>query len=327
MAKKALGKGLGAIFGEDFSESLKEREKEAGERRKTAPAHREKEEVAISLGEGYSYGSGRKESSDPRAVSTVKTSLVEPNRNQPRKRFEEESLRELSDSMKKFGVLQPLLVKKNGDMYEIIAGERRWRAAKLAGLKEIPVIVKELQEKEAAEIALIENIQREDLNPVEEAEAYRRLIDEFGLTQEELAQRLSKNRSTITNSLRLLSLDERVRELLSEGKLSGGHARTLVTVEDKDRQYELSMEIIEKGMSVREAEALLKREKSPSPKKPAKNKNDEIALYLENLAEKLTESLGTKVSIAQGPRNRGKISIEYYSSEDLERITEILRRK
>ena len=212
-------------------------------------------------------------------------------------------------------------------MYEIIAGERRWRAAKLAGLKEIPVIVKELQEKEAAEIALIENIQREDLNPVEEAEAYRRLIDEFGLTQEELAQRLSKNRSTITNSLRLLSLDERVRELLSEGKLSGGHARTLVTVEDKDRQYELSREIIEKGMSVREAEALLKREKSPSPKKPAKNKNDEIALYLENLAEKLTESLGTKVSIAQGPRNRGKISIEYYSSEDLERITEILRRK
>ena len=278
MSKKALGKGLGAIFGDDFREELREPEKKkeeqyvelslntgnkTDENTETIELKKEKEEnkeFYKSSSEYIETNYNSEENSENKNIYSVKISMIEPNRSQPRKKFDEEALTELSESMKKFGVLQPLLVKKSGEFYEIIAGERRWRAAKLAGLKEIPVIIKEIEDKEAAEIAVIENIQREDLSPIEEALAYRRLITEFGLTQEEVAERVSKNRSTITNSLRLLNLDDRVRELLEEGKLSSGHARALLAVENRERQYELAMIIIEKGLNVRETEALIKKE-------------------------------------------------------------------
>lgn len=345
MSKKALGKGLGAIFGDDFREEIREPEKKkeeqyvelslntgnkTDENTETIELKKEKEEnkeLYKSSSEYTETNYNSEENSENKNIYSVKISMIEPNRSQPRKKFDEEALTELSESMKKFGVLQPLLVKKSGEFYEIIAGERRWRAAKLAGLKEIPVIIKEIEDKEAAEIAVIENIQREDLSPIEEALAYRRLITEFGLTQEEVAERVSKNRSTITNSLRLLNLDDRVRELLEEGKLSSGHARALLAVENRERQYELAMIIIEKGLNVRETEALIKKEGRGQRSKKISESAEELKLYLDNIAEGLTENLGTKVSIVQGKKSRGKISIEYYSSEDFERITDLLRRK
>ena len=325
MSKRALGKGLGAIFGEDVGKVLPEKRLSAKEENST------KKEEYVKLSFEENKDESRDTKNEDRAsegpVSIVRLSMVEPNRKQPRKNFDEEALNELASSMKKYGVLQPLIVKKKDDYYEIIAGERRWRAAKLAGLKELPVVIKEIEDVEAAEIALIENIQREDLSPVEEAKAYKRLTEEFGLTQEELAERVSKSRSAITNSMRLLNLDERVLALLEEGKLTGGHARTLIPVVDRDEQYRLALYIVENELSVRETEKLLKRETGDRKKEKAKKPQSDIKLYLDNIAEKLTEELGTKVKIVQGSGERGKINIEYYSSEDLERITDILRRR
>ncbi len=325
MSKRALGKGLGAIFGEDVGKVLPEKRQSAKEENST----KKEEYVKLSFDEnkGESPDTKYEDRASEGLVSIVRLSMVEPNRKQPRKNFDEEALNELASSMKKYGVLQPLIVKKKDDYYEIIAGERRWRAAKLAGLKELPVVIKEIEDVEAAEIALIENIQREDLSPVEEAKAYKRLTEEFGLTQEELAERVSKSRSAITNSMRLLNLDERVLALLEEGKLTGGHARTLIPVADRDEQYRLALYIVENELSVRETEKLLKRETGDRKKEKAKKPQSDIKLYLDNIAEKLTEELGTKVKIVQGSGERGKINIEYYSSEDLERITDILRRR
>ena len=231
MAKKGLGKGLGAIFGEDV---VKESNEELTKVKRSLPA--EEEETKGSL--------------------MVKISLIEPNRDQPRKDFNEEELQELAESIKNYGVLQPLLVQKKGTSYELIAGERRWRAAKLAGLKEVPVVLREYSKQQAMEIALIENVQRADLNPIEEAQAYQQLVKEFHLTQEEIAARVSKNRATITNAMRLLKLDEEIQNLLIKGAISSGHARAILSLEDKQLQKKAAKEVLDKRLSVRETEWL-----------------------------------------------------------------------
>lgn len=248
----------------------------------------------------------------------MKINMVEPNRDQPRKNFEEDALLELADSIKQFGVLQPLLVRKQKDYYEIIAGERRWRAAKMAGMKEVPVIVKEFTEQEIVEIGLIENIQRENLNPIEEAMAYKRLMEEFGLKQDEIAERVSKSRTAVTNSMRLLKLDERVQQMIIEDMISTGHARALLAIEDRDQQYELANMIFDEKLSVRDVEKLVKSLKNP--KKVKEKKVVKNSFIYTDLEEKLKEVIGTKVSIASKGKGKGKIEIEYYSDEELERV-------
>lgn len=262
------------------------------------------------------------EKEDKKGEQIVKLSKIEPNREQPRKRFSEKELQELADSIKQFGVLQPLLVKKNGDYYEIIAGERRWRAAKLAGLKEVPVVVREYTEKEIVEIALIENIQRENLNPIEEALAYSRLMTEFNMKQEELAERVAKNRSTISNAIRLLKLNSKIQELIIEGKLSSGHARALIDIENEDVKYELALRIVEEQLSVRDIERIvkaIKENKTPREKKPVEN-----SFIYQDLEEKMVAIMGTKVNIKQKANGKGKIEIEYYSDAELEHIFDLM---
>jgi len=251
----------------------------------------------------------------------IKINEIEPNRNQPRKKFDEESLQELADSIKKHGVIQPLILQKKDNFYEIIAGERRWRAARLAGLKEVPAIIKDLSPREAVEIALIENLQREDLNPIEEAQTYQRLIQEFNLKQEELAGRVSKSRVAITNSMRLLKLDERVQQMLIDNQISGGHGRALLAIEDKDKQYNLARRIADEKISVRETEKLIK-DILEKPRK--KKKNEAMPPIFKEIENKMKNILGTKVQITKG-RKKGKIEIEYYSDEDLERILYLIQ--
>ena len=246
---------------------------------------------------------------------------VEPNIEQPRKKFDEDALIELSESIKQFGVLQPLLCQERDDYYEIIAGERRWRAAKLAGVKEIPVVIKDYSDQEVMEIALIENIQREDLNPIEEAQAYQRLIKDYRLKQDEVAEKVSKSRAAITNSLRLLKLDKRVQEMVMEGKLSNGHARTIISIEDGDKQYAIAQKIFDEKLSVREVEKLM-REQDKKGKQPKELPENDFVYR--DLEEKLSKSLGTQVTIKNKSNNKGKIEIQYYSQSELERILEFL---
>ena len=253
----------------------------------------------------------------------LKISLVEPNREQPRKQFDEDSLVELSESIKQYGILQPLIVSNKGDYYEIIAGERRWRAAKLAGLKEVPVIIKEYNDREVVEISLIENIQRENLNPIEEAQAYKRLMDEFHLKQDEIAERVSKSRTAVTNSMRLLKLAPKVQEMLVDEMLSAGHARTILGIEDPDMQILVANRVFDEKLSVRETEKLVKTMLNPKQKKEPVPSTAEDTAY-EQLEEKLKGWLGTKVSIARKKNNKGKIEIEYYSQEELERLIDLL---
>lgn len=257
------------------------------------------------------------------AETKIRISQIEPNREQPRKAFDEDSLIELSESIKQYGVLQPLLVQKKDNYYEIIAGERRWRAAKLAGVKEVPVIIKDYSSQEIMEIALIENIQREDLNPIEEAKAYQRLIKDYRLKQDEVAEKVSKSRAAITNSLRLLKLDERVQDMVMEGKLSNGHARTIIGIEDGDRQYLIAQKIFDEKLSVRETERLMKELDKPVKEPKEKPQNDFIYRDLE---DKIKKIMGTKVVIKNRNNNKGKIEIEYYSQEELERIYEMLEK-
>lgn len=259
--------------------------------------------------------------------TSVKISLIEPNKDQPRKDFNEDALRELADSIKQFGIIQPIVLQKREKTYEIIAGERRWRAAKLAGLKEVPAIIKEYSEKEIVEIALIENIQREDLNPIEEACAYQRLINEYNLKQDELAERVSKSRVAITNSMRLLKLCDNVQQMLVDGKLTSGHARTLISISDPELQYKTAMKIFDESMSVRDAERFVKLVLSgkTAPIKP-KEVDENIEAIYKNMEENIKNSLGTKVKIRRKDNNKGRIEIEYYSTEELERIYEILGR-
>lgn len=257
---------------------------------------------------------------------TLNINRIEPNKNQPRKHFDEDALAELAESIKQFGVIEPLVVTKRKGFYELIAGERRWRAARLAGLKEVPVVIKDYSDQEVVEIALIENIQREDLNPIEEAHAYERLIKEFNLKQDEVAERVSKSRTTITNSLRLLKLTERVQQMLIDDMLSTGHVRALITIEDADLQYETALYIFDKKLSVRETESYVKKLLSGKLEKAEESAatEEDISFLYKEIEERLKNVLGTKTVIKAKNKNKGKIEIEYYSEDDLERITQLL---
>ena len=252
----------------------------------------------------------------------MKINEVEPNREQPRKNFEEDALLELADSIKQFGVLQPLIVQKKKDYYEIIAGERRWRAAKLAGVKEIPVIIKEYTDQEIVEISLIENIQRENLNTIEEAMAFKKLLTEFHLKQDEVAERVSKSRTAVTNSMRLLKLSDKVQQMIVDDMISTGHARALLAIDDPEQQYILANKIFDEKLSVRETEKLVKDIKNPKKEKPKREIQN--SFVYENLEERMKSVIGTKVHVNHKPNGKGKIEIEYYSDSELERIFELL---
>ena len=259
---------------------------------------------------------------EKKGVETLKITEVEPNREQPRKNFNEDALLELADSIKQYGVIQPLIVQKKSDHYEIIAGERRWRAAKMAGVKEIPVIIKDYTDQQVMEISLIENIQREDLNPIEEAMAYKNLMEEFHLKQDEIAEKVSKSRTAVTNSMRLLKLDKRVQQMMIDDMISAGHARTLITIEDPDAQYNIATKIFDEKLSVRETEKLVKLLQKPEIKK---EKIEKVNSFIyKDIEEKMKAILGTKVTVDHKSNNKGKISIEYYSNEELERILYLL---
>ena len=303
--KSGLGRGLDAFFPEKTSQ---EKPKTVRNSRTKTNTVREKTTETEPTVKGETL---------------VKISKVEPNREQPRKKFDEDALLELSESIKLYGVLQPLLVSDKKDYYEIVAGERRWRAAKMAGLKEIPVVIKEFSAQEIVEISLIENIQREDLNPVEEAMAYRRLIDEFKLKQDEIAERVSRSRTAVTNSLRLLKLDARVQQMMVDEMISAGHARALLGISDAEKQYSVAMRIFDEKLSVRETEKLVKTILNPSKKKETGTGNSaEDAIY-EKLEEKMKNITGTRVFIHRKKNNKGKIEIEYYSRDDLDRIIDL----
>lgn len=259
-------------------------------------------------------------SPDSNSICRISMNSIKANDGQPRKNFDEEKIEQLANSIREHGVVQPIVLKKDGDTYTIVAGERRWRAAKSIGLKEIPAVVMELTEKQVLEISLIENIQREDLNPIEEALAYEKLIEEFNLTQEELSKRIGKSRTAVTNCLRLLNLDNRVKEYLIDGVISEGHGRALLAVEDKDTQYILAQKIIDESLNVRDTEKIIKNFGKP---KKAVSK-DTSNIYYFDIKEKLEGYFGTKVSLLN-KKNKGKIEIEYYSEEDLQRILDILR--
>ena len=305
--KSGLGRGLDALFPEKTVQSKPKTTVKTAKQTKTATLETNK--------------SSQHENSNGERM--MKLSMIEPNREQPRKKFDEDALLELSESIKMYGVLQPLLVSDKKDYYEIVAGERRWRAAKMAGLKEIPVVIKEFSDQEIVEISLIENIQREDLNPVEEAMAYKRLIDEFNLKQDEIAERVSKSRTAVTNSLRLLKLDPRVQQMMVDEMISAGHARALLAISDVEKQYSVAMRIFDEKLSVRETEKLVKTILNPSKKKETSSSDSaEDAIY-ESLEEKMKNITGTRVFIHRKKNNKGKIEIEYYSRDDLERIIDL----
>ena len=295
--RNGLGKGLDSLIPNKSNKSPSSTEKQN--------AKSEKQEKSTGTGE-----------------ILVKINEVEPNREQPRKDFDEDSLMELADSIKQFGILQPLIVQKKKDYYEIIAGERRWRAAKIAGVKEVPIIVKEYTNQEIVEISLIENIQRENLNPIEEAMAYKRLLEEFNLKQDEVAERVSKSRTAVTNSMRLLKLSERVQQMIVDDMISTGHARALLAIDDEEQQYMLANKKKKKKLSVRETEKLVKALKNP--KKEVKKAKQEHMFVYTNLEEHMKNIIGTKVSVNPKANGKGKIEIEYYSEDELERIYDLI---
>ena len=292
--RKGLGKGLDSLIPENKSAKVS-----SSESKKT------EETAELKSGE-----------------QMMKINMVEPNRDQPRRNFEEDALLELADSIKQYGVLQPLIVRKRNDYYEIIAGERRWRAAKMAGVKEVPVIIKEYNEQEILEIALIENIQRENLNPIEEAMAFKKLLEEFNLKQDEVAERVSKSRTAVTNSMRLLKLDQRVQQMIIDDMISTGHARALLAIDDLEQQYMLANKIFDEKLSVRETEKLIKEIKNP--KKQKEKKVIENAFIYEDIEDKMKQVLGTKVHVASKGKGKGKIEIEYYSDKELERMFDMI---
>ena len=303
MSKRGLGKGLDAL--------IPETEKSAKDDSDANKTEQVKEVVKEIIKE----------------VDTIDINKIEPNATQPRKFFDEDSLQELAESIRHHGLIEPLIVQKSKeDFYSIIAGERRWRAARIAGLKNIPVIVKEYNSQQIIEIALIENLQREDLNPIEEAEAFNRLIEEYNLKQDEIAEKVSKSRVTITNSLRLLKLDERVRNMIIEDKIKSGHARALLAIEDVDEQYNAAVKIFDEKLSVRETERLVKliNSKEIVPKKEEKIETQQERLIFKQYEEKLKLVMGTKVNISHKNDGKGKIEIEYYSPEEFERLIDIM---
>lgn len=254
----------------------------------------------------------------------IKITMIEPNREQPRKNFDEDALEELAESIKQFGLLQPILVQDRKTYYEIIAGERRWRAAKKAGLKEVPVIIKNLTEQEIVEISLIENIQREDLNPIEEAQAYKRLLTEFNLKQDEVAERVAKSRTAVTNSMRLLKLCDNVQQMIIDGMISTGHARALISIEDPDQQYTVAQQIFDEKLSVRDVEKLVKNLNQPPKVKKTVMTDKSLEAVYQDIEENLKQKLSTKVSITSKGNGSGKIEIEFYSHEDLEKLMDLL---
>ena len=301
--RNGLGKGLDSLIPNKSDKLTKPETKKNKSEVKVSPAKKVKE--------------------DPKASEILlKINQVEPNRDQPRKEFDEDALLELADSIKQFGVLQPLLVQKKKDYYEIIAGERRWRAAKLAGLKEVPVLIKSYTDQEIVEISLIENIQRENLNPIEEAMAFKRLLEEFHLKQDEVAERVSKSRTAVTNSMRLLKLSDKVKQMIIDDMISTGHARALLAIEDEEQQYLLATKIFDEKLSVRETEKLVKSLKNP--KKEVKKTTPEHQFIYNDIAEKMKSIMGTKVNINAKANGKGKIEIEYYSEEELERIYDLM---
>lgn len=296
MAARGLGKGLDSLIPNTIGNTKK---KTGNEKEKVLPQEKGPETI-------------------------VKITMVEPNREQPRKNFDEDALQELADSIKQFGLLQPILVQDRKDHYEIIAGERRWRAAKLAGLKEVPVIIRNLTEQEIVEISLIENIQRENLNPIEEAQAYKKLLTEFNLKQDEVAERVSKSRTAVTNSMRLLKLCDEVQQMVIDEMISTGHARALLAIEDEEQQYTIAQRIFDEKMSVRDVEKLVRNINKPKVEKVKAEKNKNLEYIYQNTAEKIKESLGTKVSISAKENGSGKIEIEFFSYEDFDRLIELI---
>ena len=293
--KRGLGKGLDSLIPNKMEDETKK--------------------AAVTAG-------SKEVSQEDGPVTIVNITKVEPNRDQPRKNFDEDALEELAESIKQYGLLQPILVQDRKTYYEIIAGERRWRASKKAGLKEVPVIIRNYSEQEIVEISLIENIQRENLNPIEEAAAYKRLLTEFNLKQEEVAERVSKSRTAVTNSMRLLKLDERVQQMVIEGMISTGHARALLAIEDGELQFQMATKIYNEKLSVRDVEKLVKN--LGKEKTAKKEENTQQAAVFQDLEEKMKAALGTKVSINRKNDQKGKIEIEYYSMDELERLMEIL---
>ena len=298
MAARGLGKGLDSLIPNALGETKTKKETTVKSKTETT------------------------EGEEPQTL--VKITKVEPNREQPRKNFDEDALQELADSIKQFGLLQPILVQDRKDYYEIIAGERRWRAAKLAGLKEVPVIIRNYTEQEIVEISLIENIQREDLNPIEEAQAYKRLLTEFHLKQDEVAERVSKSRAAVTNSIRLLKLNEEVQRMVVDEMISTGHARALLAVENPEEQYNLAQRIFDEKLSVRDVEKLVKNLHKPA--KPKKVDDKTMQVIYQDIEEKLKQKLGRKVIVTSKGEGSGKIEIEFYNHEDLDRLLDVLNK-
>ena len=287
--------------------------------------------ITDKVGTGKAISSRKtveKKEANPADGTLVNINKVEPNRDQPRKNFDEDALLELAESIKQFGVLQPLIVQEKDGYYEIIAGERRWRAAKMANLKEIPVIIKKLTEQEIVEISLIENIQRENLNPIEEAIAYKRLLTEFNLKQDEVAERVSKSRTAVTNSMRLLKLNEKVQQMVIDDMISTGHARALLGISNLEKQYIVAQKIFDEKLSVRETEKLVKKiqqEKENKNTEKVSKIDPKLEIVCHDLEEKMKGILGTKVAINQKDNKKGKIEIEYYSMDELDRIMDLLQ--
>lgn len=302
MAARGLGKGLDALIPESLGSVSSQKAEPKARQEKTEKLEGE---------------------------TIVNITKVEPNREQPRKNFDEDALEELAESIKQFGLLQPILVQDRKSYYEIIAGERRWRAAKKAGLKEVPVIIKNLTDQEIVEISLIENIQREDLNPIEEAQAYKRLLTEFNLKQDEVADRVSKSRTAVTNSMRLLKLCDEVQQMIINGMISTGHARALIGIEDPEEQYNIAQRIFDEKLSVRDVEKLVKNIGKPSTTKLRKpNETDKsLEIIYQDIEDRLKEKLSTKVSISGKGNGAGKIEIEFYNHDDLDKLVDMLTRQ
>lgn len=329
--RKGLGRGLDSMFpkytqtDETAGSNDAAKEEEKGRRKKTE----QKTDVVSSVrkpAKAPSDDRSRKEADAQSGPVMVKISRVEPNRNQPRTNFNEDALLELAESIKQVEIIQPIVVQKREDYFEIIAGERRWRAARMAGLKEVPVVIKELTDKEILELSLIENIQREDLNPIEEAKAYKKLLEEFDLTQDELAERVSKSRTAITNTMRLLKLTDKVQEMLITDMISAGHARALIALEDPEQQLIAANRVFDEKLSVRDTEKMVKALlHPPAPKKEKKKPDEALELIYHDMEDRLRAVLGTKVTVNYSSSEKGKLEIEYYSSEELERIYDLIR--
>ncbi|MCM1086512.1 MAG: ParB/RepB/Spo0J family partition protein [Muribaculaceae bacterium] len=293
MAARGLGKGLDALIPDVSTDAKKKK-------------------------------TGDNDNAGKEAETIIKITKIEPNREQPRKNFDEDALQELADSIKQFGLLQPILVQDRKTYYEIIAGERRWRAAKLAGLKEVPVIIRDYTDQEIVEISLIENIQREDLNPIEEALAYKKLLTEFNLKQDEVAERVSKSRTAVTNSMRLLKLCDKVQQMIIDDMISTGHARALIMIEDPEQQYAIAQKVFDEKLSVREVEKLVKDLNKPEKVKKETVIDKSLDVIYQDVEEKLKQRLGTKVSISSKGNGSGKLEIEFYTNDDLEKIVDLL---